>query len=214
MDKKSSVSVEEVVLREEAFKIEENPFEFLQFYWFRYICPPVYELILQNRIFKDFQQSWIDGNYDIDSFYKFVVNNYISTTLLGICRLLDKGERNDDRNFRKFILSVEKNFNCIIESRKTDAPSITAKKLKIEHDENLKLLHKKKKMLERIRNKALCHQTSYNFKEEEKITQSEIDEIINLLAKLMLTYGKLFGENIAETRNLIHYANPFIVHNK
>ncbi len=144
-------------------------------YFYNYLLRPISELVLNQRIYKDFQKNCILKGYKEDYFTDFVDINYYKATITDLCRLLDYPRREDDRNFVGFIkLFKEEEANIIksrsnipvfcLSSKSTKYVDISDKIEpdfnKVEHDRKIKELEEKFKIFQEYRNKVNCHQTS------------------------------------------------------
>lgn len=194
--------------------------EELKKYFEKYILESIVTILLNQRIYKDFQKNCISKEYKVDCFTKFVDVNYYKAMITDLCRLLERGKQADDKNFRNFIELFKKKESIIIESR-SKIPTIsldtgTIKEIdfsediqrlfdKVEHDKKISELDGKFQIFREYRNKVNCHQTST---EKKPPTMEDIDATISLLEDLLLIYAKLFGICLCTIIPKPIYRNP------
>lgn len=202
---------------------KENPLKFIKLYFEEYILPPIDTLARDNKIYRDLYDEWVKKGLQTDSLYWYLMRTYMNYITLSLCKLLERHNKNDSRDLRKFIEYFHNNKTAIMKSidpmfRRYDGVLIN-RSADIEKAFNdmdcLKLLDDVEKLygeLEMFRHKELCHTTSYKCENEQKPNFKKIDEYTSTLCSIMEKFAELLHYTIGEKkwRWNIKFMNPLI----
>lgn len=177
----------------------------LKEYFLHFILKPISNIIYNQKIYKDFQRTYVFNKLSRDSFVNFIDRIYYEVTITELCKQLDNSKYPDDRNFRGFIKLFILNETEVLDNRKKckvlDLDTKTTENIdisniirpnfdRVKHDEKIKELEVIFENFRLYRNKVNCHLTSANIAPP---SYESIDRAISILEELLRIYAKLFG---------------------